>query len=74
MKTISFIAPEKFDETHLDKLFKGLVRRFRFAGIKVYQSSKNLNEINICFNDTVMHSCRMNNISDYVNGFFAAIE
>lgn len=68
--TLSFIAPPKFDETHLDKLFKGIAARFRFYSIKINQKDE---VIIINWNNSGINSIQ-NSISDYVNGFFAAIE
>ncbi len=65
---LSFIVPDKFDETHLDKLFKGMSSRFRFNAIQINQKD---NVIIIGF--TQGNTKMGDHISDYVNGFFDAI-
>jgi len=67
---ISFIVPEKFDETHSDRLYKGMCSRFRFNNIDFHI----VNDVLTLKYTATDNKKFVNDISNYVNGFFAAIE
>ncbi len=70
---ISFIVPTKFDEVYLDRLYKGLASRFRFNDIKVNKKDDVI-IIRFTRGSSLIHTNEVDcAISNYVNGFFAAI-
>ena len=68
MKKINFWIPPNFNKVHLDKLYKGMKSRFRFGQIDIHQKDDVIS-IGFCGGDDMP-----DRLSDYFNGFYAAIE
>jgi len=69
LHSVNYLAPDWFDETHADKLFKKLESRFRFNSIKV-----NIKEASISISFSFGATSPKERITEYVSGFLDAID